>query len=422
MSSDLLILQALRDRMRWRSLHTAVPTGVLSADAQCVLGWLPHYWQAFPEHERVDLDALDGLIKLRGNYQPEQLAVVRHLLHQMSLPVDDVALRGVTNQLYERDFAGKSAALISRYQNGEEVDLTFELGRMAEQTKKVLTVGDADRWGDDPIEDLLALEDVNHGLRFPTTLLREHIAGLTGGASVVLAARPDKGKGSFLAATAVEWAKQLEDYFDPERPILWLSNEGSYRRIVPRIYSAALRCTGQELQEKSNAGTLRDEYIEAVGRLDRIRVKDVHGLSIPQCERFIETMKPCVVFFDMVANFRSTAAAGGNKTDAEEQKFQIIRELAVNHDFVSIGTVQISVEGANMLYPPYSALKDSKTGIQGACDTIIMQGSLDSAEMAALRGFSTPKNKFSITGKPSYCQGEVVFDAERCYYYDGGAL
>lgn len=422
MSSDVLILQALRDKPRWRSLQHAVPTAMLSPDAQCVLGWFPIYWQAFPEHTALDISALDGLIKLRGNYPPEQLAVVRHLLGQMAQPIDETALRGITNQLYERDFSGKAGALVARYNNGEEVDLAFELHRLADQTKKVMTASDEDRWEDTPIEDLLALENPNYGLRFPTQLLREHIGGLTGGASVVLAARPDRGKGSFLAATAVHWARQLEDYFDADRPILWLSNEGSGKRIVPRVYQAALRCTNDELRELSSKGELRDKYTAAVGRLDRIRIKDVHGLSIPQCERFIEAMRPCVVFWDMVANFRTNSASGGNKTDAEEQKWQLIRELAVQHDFVSIGTVQISAEGANMLYPPYSALKDSKTGIQGACDTILMQGSLDAPEMASLRGFSTPKNKFSITSKPSYCQGEVVFDAERCVYSDGGAL
>ena len=422
MSSDLLILAALRDKQKWRQLHSAVPTAMLSPDTQCVLGWYPIYFQAFPEHERVDVAAMDGLIKLRGNYAPEQLAIVRHVLGQLSSPMDEAAVRGITQQLYERDFSGKAGALIARYNNGEEVDITYELSRLAEATKRTMVRADEDTYEDTPIEDLLAMENSEHGLRFPTMLLRGHIGGLLGGASVVLAARPDRGKGSFLAATAVHFAKQLEDYFDPERPILWLNNEGSAKRIVPRIYQAALRCTAPELQAYSNSGELRERYTKAVGRLDRIRVKDVHGLSIAQCERFIEAQKPCVVFWDMVAGFRTSQAAGGNKTDAEEAKWQAIRELAVMHDFVSIGTSQISAEGANLLYPPYSALKDSKTGIQGACDVIIMQGSLDAPEMASLRGFSTPKNKYSIAGKPGYCQGEVVFDAERCHYSDGGPL
>ena len=72
-----------------------------------------------------------------------------------------------------------------------------------------------------------------------------------------------------------------------------------------------------------------------------------------------------------------------------------------------------------MLYPPYSALKDSKTGIQGATDLIVMMGALDAPEMASLRGISTPKNKFQMPKMPSHVQAEVFFDAARCQFDQG---
>lgn len=74
-----------------------------------------------------------------------------------------------------------------------------------------------------------------------------------------------------------------------------------------------------------------------------------------------------------------------------------------------------------MLYPPYSALKDSKTGIQGATDLILMMGALDNPEAQSLRGLSTPKNKFCPPGKKSYAQGEVYFDGTRCVFNDGSS-
>lgn len=91
----------------------------------------------------------------------------------------------------------------------------------------------------------------------------------------------------------------------------------------------------------------------------------------------------------------------------------------VRHDCIGMATVQISVEGGNMLYPPYSALKDSKTGIQGATDVIIMMGSLDNPDAQTIRGLSSPKNKFAAPGKPSCFQSEVYFDGARCLFNDG---
>ena len=420
MASDGLILQALTEKARYRALRDAVPVSMLSPESQTVLAWYPLYFQAYPEHERIDWAAMDALVKLRSGYNAEQMAIMRHALAQASAPVDEVAVKGVVNSLYERDFSGRAAALIARYQAGEEVDLVYELHRMTDSTARTLAQSTSAQWIDDSIEDILKQEEKDYGLKFPTGVLSGAIKGVLGGASVAIAGRPDKGKTSLIAFILAHFAKQLDNYFDPERPILWLNNEGKGQRIVPRIYQAALGLDMDELVALSNAGELRARYEAVVGRVDRIRVKDMHGASFAQIEQVIEAMRPCVVVWDMMANFRlGSSSGGGNKADEIEEKWQVAREMAVRHDFVSLGTVQISNEGGNMLYPPYSALKDSKTGIQGATDIILMLGALDAPEMASLRGFSTPKNKYQMPGKPSHVQSEVYFDAAKCQYSDG---
>ena len=420
MASDGLILQALTDKARYRALRDAVPVSMLSPESQTVLAWYPLYFQAYPEHERIDWAAMDALVKLRSGYNAEQMAIMRHALAQAAAPVDEVAVKGVVNSLYERDFSGRAAALIARYQAGEEVDLVYELHRMTDSTARTLAQSTSAQWIDDSIEDILKQEEKDYGLKFPTGVLSGAIKGVLGGASVAIAGRPDKGKTSLIAFILAYFAKQLDNYFDPERPILWLNNEGKGQRIVPRIYQAALGLDMDELVALSNAGELRARYEAVVGRVDRIRVKDMHGASFAQIEQVIEAMRPCVVVWDMMANFRlGSSSGGGNKADEIEEKWQVAREMAVRHDFVSLGTVQISNEGGNMLYPPYSALKDSKTGIQGATDIILMMGALDTPEMASLRGLSTPKNKYQMPGKPSHVQSEVYFDANKCQFQDG---
>src|SRR5699024_1510060 len=134
---------------------------------------------------------------------------------------------------------------------------------------------------------------------------------------------------------------------------------------------------------------------------------------LAQIEQIIQDTNPCVVVLDMIANVRAKDVAGGNKADSVERLWQEWRELQVMYDFIGLATVQISVEGGNQLYPPYSALKDSKTGIQGATDLILMLGSLDNPDVQYLRGISTPKNKYAVPGRPSYIKGELHFDAHR---------
>lgn len=419
MSLELPILQALRDQQKYRSLITSVPREMLGQEAKLILDWYALYFQAYGSHPYVDVDALESLIKMRGGYDKESQATVLHLTNQLRKPVDEVIVKGIVSQLHELDLAGRAQALLYQHQQGEDIDLVYELNRMAQSTMKSISNSSPNTWIEDSIEEILAQEAGDHGLKFPTILLRDHIKGLLGGASIALGARPDAGKTSLLAYTLTHFAGQLDQYFSPERPILWLNNEGRGQRIIPRIYQATLGKTLDEIQVMSNAGTLTDAYRAKVGRSDRIRVKDIHGASMAQVEQVIEAMNPAVVAFDMLANIRMGGVGGGNKADEVEQKWQEVRELAVRYDFVAVSTVQVSNDGDNNLYPPYSALKDSKTGIQGATDIILMMGKLHSPTMQGLRGLSTAKNKFQMAGKPSHVEGEVQFDAERCRFIDG---
>lgn len=418
---ELPILHALRQRDKFRLLRSAVPEAMLGQEALFVLGWMAQYWNAYPAHDFVDLDALDSLIKLRGNYSPEQFATIKMFVTQMRKPIDDETVRGITTVLAELDYRGKVAAVTLRHEAGEEIDLVYELSKLSEKAKLTQQQSTADQWIQDDIAKILDEESGDVGVKLPTSLLRDNIKGLLGGASVCLAARPDKGKSSLTAFIAAHIAPQLPDFFDNDRPLLWLNNEGMGRRLLPRIYQAALDVDVDELYKMSNAGLLVPAYTKKMrGDAQRIRVKDMHGADLARIEQVIEKMRPAAVITDMPANFKMPGGGSGSVVQDTENKWQELREMACRHDFIHFGTCQISNDGDDQLYPAYSDLKDSKTGIQGATDIILMLGALNNPDAYALRGLSTPKNKFALPGKRSHVQGEVIFDGAKCQFRDGG--
>lgn len=423
---ESLVLSALAERQRFKSLKSAVPEQMMSPETTAMMAWYSVYFEAFPEHNSIDVDTLKTLIKLRAtNASPEQLAVTLRLCDDLKAVQDADSVNGIVLQLYELDYAGRAAALVAAYQRGEEINLVYELNQLSQKTMRTLSQSASTDYIDTPIGDLLAEVSEDKGIKLRIlNLLIHNIAGLSGGTSIALAARPDKGKTSLVAAIVTDIAPQVHDYFGPNRPILWVNNEGSGKRIIPRVYQAALKADLNGIIAMSNRGELVPAYTKAIGGVpDLIRVKDMHGASLPQIEQVIEQMRPCVVVWDMLANVRLGGPAnGGNKADAVEQVWQEVREISVRHDLISFSTVQISNEGGNTLYPPYSALKDSKTGIQGATDIILMMGSLDNPDSQSLRGISTPKNKFAMPGKKSYVQGEAYFDASRCVFSDGAVV
>lgn len=395
----------------------------MTAETSAMLQWYGLYFNTFTEREGVDPDELESLVRLRtADASPESVAITLHMVNQLRSPAPEDAVAGIIGQLYELDLSGRVGALLARYNNGEEVDLAYEVQRLSADTVRAKGQSSPSDYIDTDIDELLKEVSNDKGIKFRRiAVLREGILGLQGGASIALAARPDKGKTSFIADTITDWAPQCVQFFGGSRPILWLCNEGSGKRIVPRIYQAALAKDLNEIILMSNNGQLRPAYEKAIGApADYIRVKDAHGMSMAQIEQVIEAMNPSVVVFDMLANVRlGKGNGGGNKADEVEQLWQGAREMAVLKDFIAISTVQVSVEGDNQLYPPYSALKDSKTAAQGASDVIIMLGSLNSPEMQNLRAVSTPKNKFAVPGKQSYVQSEVNFDGSRCRFNDG---
>lgn len=417
---EIPILQALRSRDKYRTLAGAVPMSMIGQEAALLIGWFKIYFDHFKAHKFVDLDNLDTVIKLKSGYNNEQMSLVCGLVNRLRKPVDDESISGVLNILLEMDLAGRSAALIKQYESGGDINLMFELGRLTAEAKVRMKQSSALDYIDEDIVTILDREAGDFGIKLPTLLLSQSVKGMLGGASIAVAARPDKGKTSLIAKIVTHAASQLEAYFEADRPILWLNNEGSGARIKPRIYQAALDCNVDQLRAKSGAGTLETEYAAAVGRRDRIRIKDMHGANLAEIEQVIEAVRPAIVVCDMVANYKLPGGeGGGNKTDGVEERWQILREMAVVHDFIHFGTIQISAEGGNMLYPPYSALKDSKTGVQGAVDVILTMGALDDARAQYQRGLATTKNKFAVPGKQSHCQGEVYFDAENCQFRDG---
>lgn len=423
---DALLLNALAHKAKLSSLRHAVPEGMIAPDTAALLQWYGVYFAAFPARDRVDVDELQSLIRLRsGNASPESVQLTLYLTESLRNP-DEGAVNGILAQLYELDLAGRSAALIEKYNTGEEIDLAYELSKLSQQAQRAKSSATPSDYITMGVDEILAEVANDAGLKFTNlSILNENILGLQPGASIAIAARPDKGKTSLIASVLAAFAPQImRMYPKGDRPALWLNNEGSGKRIIPRIYQAALRKDLDQIIAMSNQGILVPEYTKAIGgKADLIRVKDIHGASMAQIDQILEEMKPAVCIGDMLANVRLSGNGGsGNKAEAVEQLWQEWRELMVRHNCVGLATIQISQEGGNQLFPPYSALKDSKTGVQGATDVILMMGSLDNPDAQRMRGISTPKNKFAKPGKPSCVTATIDFDGATCSFNDGATV
>lgn len=409
-----MIAKALSNRRRFKSLRGAVPTGMISSDTQAVLAWYDVYYNAFPEREDIDVDELCTLIKLRSeNASPESVALAIHLAERTRLPIDPASLRGIVGQLYELDLAGRAGALLTKYNNGEEIALAYELQMMSSKIRRSMTEGDKPNWAHRSIVELLNEDSDDGGLQWTMfEPLRQALKGLQRGNNVAVCAPTDQGKSSLLCKMAVAFQEQAKIIYPGDR-ILYLVNEGTADNIQRRLYQTVLQQTRVGMMQRTNE-ELEAAYVAVVGARDAIKAINIHGKNVAQVSTIIEAERPHLVITDMTGRIRSISNTSGGANDVQqlEEVWNDFRELAVIHNFAHIGTVQVSAEGENMLYPPRTALQMSKTGIQTTLDLMIMLGAMSNPACLGLRGISTPKNKLGRSDKESLTKFEVFFDGK----------
>ena len=424
-SLDFNILATLMHRDRYMALSGSVPTELLDDSTAAMIRWLAVYFDAHPDHLIVEPSALLTLMRLRGKLSEDQAHIMGAICQRLAQPIDPSVMENTVQTLEELRLSGEAAALVTRYQAGEEIDIVQELSILAHRTQERVKRSSGAKWADgDPLA-YLERDAEDSGLQWEfLPILHGTMKGLNEGDNIALAAPTNAGKTSFLCRAAVEFAHQVHrDGLYDGRPMLYLVNEGTEERITNRIFQTAVSKPFPEVLQMARAGTLVPAFCEYVGRRDAIRVANIHGMNIGQVSRIIDAHSPWMVVTDMTGRIRANGNTGGaNDIGQLEDVWNSQRELAAIMKYIHFGTIQVSAEGFDQLYPPISALQNSKTGVQTTLDMLLMLGYVRNQEaLKNVRGLSTPKSKFARAGYDDEQKFEVVFDKHR-NIWDSGAV
>ena len=418
---ETTLLQLLKTRERYERLAKAVPKAALEPKSVFILDDFGKFFAEFSEVQRIELEPFNLWFCsfAHPTLTEEQRALYRVMLAEVLDKDCDAALEaGIMERLLAAETAHRVTDLISQYNEGAEVDLYVALRDEMTRYEAATTRKGRLPWVDADIDDILADDKEDKGLHWPIECLNLCMRPARPGDFIVLAGRPDKGKTTVIAQVVSYMAAQFNEYYGPNhgRSVLWFNNEGPGKRIVQRIYQAALNATVADLIRKSKGATLKEEYALAVGGIDRIRVMDIHDFWSYEVEDIMRRCPPGLVVFDMVDNIKFSGAAlnGGQRTDQLlESMYQWSRLMGVKYDTPVIATSQISADGDGLPFPTLSMLKDSKTGKQGAADAIITLGSKNESMYDGVRWIGLTKNKLARAGQPKSPNAEVLFDGER---------
>lgn len=412
---DVVLLRVLKNRKDFMHVFQMIPMANLEDKTRAIVQDFKRYYEMYPTHEVIDWQTFIPQFQrwhpgLKQELFNEYVNIFRNVI---SKEADDDQKKNIISDFAEIELMTKLANIAEQHANGDIKDAWSSITGVMDNYRIQTGIKDL-RYLDTDIGDLLNEEFDEKGITWRLKCLRESMRGLRPGDFGIIAARPDKGKTSFLASEVTYMASQLP----ADRNVIWLNNEGPGNRIRTRLFQAALGLKIPEMRARHSEGRLIPEYIDAIGgRYDKIRVFDAHGWNTGHVEIVLQENNPGIVLYDMVDNFRGFEGAA--RTDlALEHMYQWAREKGVKYDCICLATSQISAEGDGLMFPGLSMLKDSKTGKQGACDFQLMIGASNDEGFARSRFIGLPKNKLRKPDAPGDPRAEVEFDMDRSRFRD----
>lgn len=411
---DINMLRMMKKRDKFRKYFSQVNGTIVTMETYALLKDFGRYFNTFEDHEQIDFQLFIPRMHNWNTAVSEEVLATRVVAIKAAAKgkISEEVENALQTEIANSIMATQIQTAHDRYAEGDIENLGFEINDILSKYKQNAGVVAEDYITED-ISTLMEEDDDLGGLQWRLQCLRTSMRGLRAGDFGIIAGRPDKGKTTFIASEITHMAGQVPN----GRNILWLNNEGTGRRIKPRLFQAALGCSRSELKALVDSGKANEEYTKVVGRLDKIRIADIHGMYVSKVESLIEAHDADVVVYDMIDNIKGFGDA--SRTDlALEQMYQWGRECAVRYGHAGLATSQISADGDGEMFPTLGMLKDSKTGKQGACDFQLMIGASNDPNLSGMRYMGLPKNKLRVEGSRGDPRATVQFRPEIARYVD----
>jgi len=366
---------------------------VVVKETNTILDGMDKYYKTFPGVTDFSWDSFSAFLIADQSKRLTDDAIVklRMTLTKAKTFVPHHAHEEVVKTLIELDYLAKIMEECEKVKEGESdlehvhilaTNALKDVERYIEKDELFVTA------------DLSAIADriTSSGYEWRLDVLNRSLGPLRTGNFVIVAARVEVGKTTFLASEVSYLAQQLPK----DRPVVWVNNEEESSVVFFRIVQAALGKESKDIIADSKKAM--DDYATLMGgNKDKIRVtKDMN--NVRDLETLFREVNPGLIIFDQLDK-----VDGFNKGDEREdlklgKTYKWARELARTYGPV-IAASQLSASVVDLKDPPFigmDALRGSKTDKPGEADVVITIGKYKepkSPEEEMIRTINVPKNK-----------------------------
>ena len=389
MDRDLLTI--FRNRKTFDRFFYLIPEHAVSWETWNILKGYERYYNTNPGIEDIELLDFQGNFRFwnSGKFNKEKLSQYDSIFTELkSHMLTKGKAEEVMSMFIELDYASKiqDASLNIITKNGKNdindiekyiADYQHEAAKFEKEDTALVTTD---------IHKLLDATVGGSGYNWRIHNLNESLGPIRRGNFVVVGARPDSGKTTFLLNEATYIASQL----DEDQCILWLNNEEMGEKIGRRIIESGAGVTTSDLRDDPLGSV--EKFKKMVGPLSKIKVIYQSVINTREVEHWCKKYKPSVLVFDQLWKIVGFEKDAANDTQRQTLLFSWARSLASQWGPVIV-VHQLGSAAEGEKFPPMSALYGSQTGIQGEADAIILIGRSSDPRENDVRFFSLPKNK-----------------------------
>lgn len=277
-------------------------------------------------------------------------------------------------------------------------------------------LSDADVFADFDLESI-AKRIASPGLSWRLNELNKSTGPLRRGDFIIVGARPETGKTTFMASETSYFAELLTKAGDG-RPIVWINNEEQYSKVAFRIMQASLGLTSEVLM--SDLKRYQAEFEALCGKRRFIIPQNDAGFNTRhRVERLLKDTQPAAVVFDQLDKVHGFS--GSDDVAILAGKYQWGRDMAHEYGPVfAISQASASDSGSEWIYS--DQLRGSKTDKPGEADVILTIGAVKDPNKMYERYIHFPKNKLFGPLDEKVRHGYWTVDIEPMYARYKGKL
>lgn len=394
---DLTLLSLV---VKDKGMHTRITPFIkehsVSEYSWDILKGVSDYYKAYPTQLSVNMDEFRSFFFLiKGKVKPEKASlysrVIDNIISKVAEGADLTATaKDVLSFYVEQDYATRVANVSFKLASGDKSAGDIDtIDSLCKEYKKEVgrAVSKEDIFVSTKLSELVA-SVFTDGLNWRLEEMNISLGPLRQGDFIILGARPETGKTTFLASELTHFAKQLKK---DAGPIIWVNNEERDDKVMFRIIQSYFGIT-TEVLKKDLASYERKYDDEMGGRIVVVR-RDSGCNTVWALDRLFTEFNPSLIVIDQLDK-----VVGFQKESRDDLRlgrlYAWARDKAIEYGPVMAAS-QVSGGGEGSQWITQAQLRGSTTDKAGEADAIITIGAVNDPAKPNDRFIHVAKNKLA---------------------------